>query len=61
MLWEIRQAVKIPIVAIGGISEETFGDVLKAGASSAAMISDLLNTKNISAKVKRLLRSYRAS
>ncbi len=61
MLREVRRVVKIPIVAIGGISEEAFSDILNAGADSAAMISDLLSAANIPEKVKRLLRSYQAS
>ena len=61
MLREVRKVIKIPIVAIGGISEEAFSDILNAGADSAAMISDLLSAANIPEKVKRLLRSYQAS
>jgi thiamine-phosphate diphosphorylase len=52
----VRAAVRLPIVAIGGITEETFLDVLAAGADAAAFISDLVLSKERKAKVRRLLR-----
>ena len=39
MLREIRRAVKVPIVAIGGITENNVTQVWEAGADAAAMIS----------------------
>src|SRR5262249_48320671 len=45
MLREIKHAVKIPVVAIGGINEANVGDVWKAGADSAAIISDLMGAE----------------
>jgi thiamine-phosphate diphosphorylase len=54
MLREIRAAVKIPIVAIGGINEQNVAEVWKAGADSAAIISDLLTAENVTEKVKRI-------
>jgi thiamine-phosphate pyrophosphorylase len=54
-LREIRNAVKIPIVAIGGIKEKNVCDVWNAGADSAAIISDLIGAENVAAKVKRIL------
>jgi thiamine-phosphate pyrophosphorylase len=61
MLRLIRQAVKIPIVAIGGIKEENIAQVWQAGANSAAIISDILGADDISAKVRRILRQSQAS
>ena len=55
MLREIRKAVKLPIVAIGGISEQNTRMVWEAGADSVAMIGDLMGAENISEKVKRIL------
>jgi thiamine-phosphate diphosphorylase len=52
---EIRAAVKIPIVAIGGITEQTVPEVLAAGADAAAIISDVVYAPDIPAKVKRIL------
>ena len=55
MLKEIRQAVKIPIVAIGGINENNVAQVWQAGADSAAIISDLMRAGDVTEKVKRIL------
>jgi thiamine-phosphate pyrophosphorylase len=54
MLKEIRAAVKIPIVAIGGITEQNVQQVWQAGADSAAIISDILGAADIAAKVARI-------
>jgi thiamine-phosphate pyrophosphorylase len=54
MLNELRQAVKIPIVAIGGIIETNVAQVWQAGADSAAIISDILRADDIAAKIKRI-------
>jgi thiamine-phosphate pyrophosphorylase len=61
MLRQIRQAEKIPIVAIGGIKEENVAQVWQAGADSAAIISDILGADDITAKVRRILRLSQAS
>jgi len=55
MLQQIRAAVTIPIVAIGGINEQNVGQVWQAGANSSAIISDILQSRNIVAKVERIL------
>jgi thiamine-phosphate pyrophosphorylase len=55
MLQQIREAVGIPIVAIGGITEGNVNEVWQAGADSAAIISDILGADDISNKVKRIL------
>ena len=54
-LKQIRAAVALPIVAIGGITEATVQDVWHAGADSAAIISDILKMEHIAAKVKAIL------
>lgn len=56
MLRLIRKAVKIPIVAIGGIKEDNVTQVWQAGADSAAIISDILAATHIDAKVARIAR-----
>jgi thiamine-phosphate pyrophosphorylase len=58
MLRAIRAAVSLPIVAIGGITEENVQQVWHAGANSAAIISDILRADDIGAKVSRLLRQH---
>lgn len=55
MLKRIRAAVKIPIVAIGGITEQNVQQVWQAGADSAAIISDVLGASDIIAKTKRIV------
>ena len=55
MLQVIRAAVNIPIVAIGGITEQNVQQVWQAGADSAAIISDVLGAQDIIAKLKRIV------
>src|SRR5581483_990521 len=52
MLGEIRAAVSLPIVAIGGITEENAPRVWRAGADSVAIISDILQAADIAAKTR---------
>ena len=61
MLRAVRAAVKIPIVAIGGVKEENIAQVWQAGADSAAIISDILGADDIAAKVRRILQLSQAS
>lgn len=51
----VRAAVKIPIVAIGGITEATVPEILTAGADAAAIITDVLGAPDLSAKVRSIL------
>ena len=60
MLRQVREAVSIPIVAIGGITEGSVNAVWQAGADSAAIISDLLGTDDIITKTKRILACHPA-
>jgi thiamine-phosphate pyrophosphorylase len=55
MLQEVRRAVKLPIAAIGGITEANVAGVWQAGADSAAIISDILGADDVASKVKRIL------
>jgi len=45
----------LPVVAIGGITLERAEDVLRAGATSVAIISDLLSTGDPRARVREYL------
>jgi len=58
MLQQIRRAVKLPIVAIGGITEENVREVWQAGADSAAIISDILRADDIATKTRRFTAVY---
>jgi thiamine-phosphate pyrophosphorylase len=57
----VRRCVKLPIVAIGGISASTMPAVLEAGADAVAMIGEIVRAPDIEAKVRELLRLDRAS
>ena len=59
MLRQVREAVHIPIVAIGGITEANVDEVWQAGADSAAIISDILGADDIVTKTKRILACHR--
>jgi thiamine-phosphate pyrophosphorylase len=54
-LREVRAAVTLPIVAIGGITQTTVPDVIGAGANAAAIISDVVYAADIPAKVRAIL------
>jgi thiamine-phosphate diphosphorylase len=54
-LREIRAIVRLPIVAIGGITTERASATLTAGADAVAMISDLVLATDIAAKVREAL------
>jgi thiamine-phosphate diphosphorylase len=51
----IRAAVKIPIVAIGGITEARVPEVLDAGANAVAIITDVVKAPDVGAKVRSIL------
>jgi thiamine-phosphate pyrophosphorylase len=51
----VRAAVSLPIVAIGGITEQLVPEVLAAGADAAAIISDIVMAPDIEGKVRRIL------
>jgi thiamine-phosphate pyrophosphorylase len=51
----IRAAVKIPIVAIGGITEARVAETLTAGADAAAIITDVVTAADPGAKVRSIL------
>jgi len=51
----VRAAVRLPIVAIGGITEPAIADVLAAGADAVAIITDVVRATDIGAKVRSIL------
>ncbi len=52
------EAVSIPVVAIGGINEKNLSDVLACGVDATAIISDILTSKDIGAKVTRIIAGF---
>jgi len=53
-LSQIRQAVTLPLVAIGGITGDNVRDVLTAGANSVAIISAILRAEDIEAATRQI-------
>jgi len=54
-LRSVRSAVTLPIVAIGGITAVTMGDVLAAGADAVAMIGEIVRAADVGARFRGLL------
>ncbi|MGH7843284.1 MAG: thiamine phosphate synthase [Candidatus Binataceae bacterium] len=54
-LREVRRAVRLPIVAIGGITEATIPAVLAAGADAVAIVTDIVRAPDVAAKVRSIL------
>ena len=54
VLAEIRAAVRIPVIAIGGIGPGNAGQVIDAGANGIAVISAVVSQPDISAAARRL-------
>lgn len=55
VLSRIRERVDKPLVAIGGINFGNFLDVLRVGADSVAIISDLMTARHIAKKMREFL------
>ncbi len=55
LILEARKLTTKPIVAIGGITLERAPEVLRAGADSVAVISDIWTSRNPVARVKQYL------
>jgi thiamine-phosphate pyrophosphorylase len=50
----VKSAVRIPVVAIGGITEANAPAVMAAGADGAAVVSAIMNTQDIRDAARRL-------
>ncbi len=55
LIREVKKAVKLPIVAIGGINGENLQQVLEAGADAVAMISAIVASNNVEETVKMIV------
>lgn len=63
LLSRVKQAVSIPVVAIGGIKRSNALEALNAGADGLAVISDLLEAPDVEARAREfstLLARFRA-
>ena len=54
-LKEVIQGVKLPIFALGGITRSNIGEVLAQGAHGAALISEILNSREPGIVTRTLL------
>jgi thiamine-phosphate diphosphorylase len=54
-LKEIRQAVNLPIVAIGGINKDTLRKVMKARADAVAVISAVMGAADVEMATRQLV------
>jgi thiamine-phosphate pyrophosphorylase len=57
----VAAAVSIPVIAIGGITVDTIGDVMRAGASGAAVIGAVCAAKDIPLAAAQLIRAMRTT
>ena len=55
-LKQIRQAVSMPLVAIGGVNRDNIAQVMTAGADAAAVISAVLKQDNIEQATQNLIK-----
>ena len=53
-LREVKAAVRVPVVAIGGIDEGNVGEVVAAGADAVAVISAVCLADDVEAAARRL-------
>ena len=53
-LKEIRKAVSIPVIAIGGINKDNAPDIIRAGADGVAVISAVVSQPDIAAAAREL-------
>ena len=55
----VKSAISIPIIAIGGISDENIADVIRYGADGAAVISSILSSSDIKKSVRNFKEKIR--
>jgi len=53
-LRQIREAISIPIVAIGGIDAKNAAEVMAAGADSIAVISAVLGAEDVEEAARQI-------
>lgn len=53
LIKDVKKAIKIPFVAIGGINENNIGSVIEAGTRSVAAISAIVTKDNVEKECKK--------
>jgi thiamine-phosphate pyrophosphorylase len=56
---QIKDAVTVPVLAIGGINCDNVGEVMRAGADGVAVISAVADAPDVAAATQRLCRLIR--
>ncbi len=59
-LRQVRQAVSLPLVAIGGINRDNVAEVAVAGADAVAAISAILKADDIEEAARRIIAGFEA-
>ncbi len=54
----VSKNIKIPFVAIGGIKEHNISDVIKNGAKTIALVSEIVGAEDIKNKITRLRNKF---
>jgi len=57
-LRQIKQAVSLPLVAIGGINKDNVAEVLDAGADSVAVISAILKAEDVEEATRQIIAAF---
>ena len=58
-LTAVKQAVSIPVIAIGGITHATVREVIRAGADGVAVISAVLSADDVKTAAEEMIREIR--
>jgi thiamine monophosphate synthase len=56
-LRQVKQAVSLPLVAIGGINRDKAAEVMAAGAEAVAVISAILKAKDVKGATRQIIAS----
>jgi thiamine-phosphate pyrophosphorylase len=59
-LRQVRQAVSLPLVAIGGINRDNASEVLAAGADAVAIISAIMQADDIEEATRKVIAGFEA-
>jgi len=55
---QVKKHVPLPIVAIGGITEQRIPELVSAGADNVAMIGELMRAASLREKMESLIRTF---
>ncbi len=57
-LRQVKQAVSLPLVAIGGINKDNVAEVLAAGAESVAVISAIIGVEGVEEATRKIIAAF---